>query len=120
MGMPESVQLAALTHTAYGTVGFDDQLIPIADRDELRAVIGAAAESLVYVYGACDRATSYPQFAGREPFTLEDRYTGDEMVLDEPETRAFVALTFANEIDVMHNNAQLAAQHGNALYELAV
>lgn len=118
-GLPESVRLAALTHAAYGTAGFDDQLIAPSERADLRAVIGSAAERLVYIYGACDRSTSYPQFAGRQPFALHDRFTGESMDLDDPDTRAFVALTFANEIDVMQHNAALAARHGKALFELA-
>ncbi len=119
-GSPEAVRLAGLTHAAYGTAGFDDQLIGPERRVELRAVIGAEAEVLVYQYGACDRTTSYPQFAGTKPFALDDRFLGGQMRLTEDETRAFVSVTFANEIDVMQHNAELAERHGAALYALAL
>ena len=118
-GCPESVQLAGLAHAAYGTAGFDDALISPEQRDELREVIGPDAEALVYLYGACDRSTSYPQFPLGNSFTLADRFTGDDMRLTAEETRAFVALTFANEIDVMQHNDELAQKHGRALYDLA-
>ncbi|RDB45578.1 hypothetical protein [Tsukamurella tyrosinosolvens] len=41
------------------------------------------------------------------------------MRLGDAETRAFVALTVANEIDVMQHNAGLAARHGSSLRALA-
>lgn len=118
-GLSDVVRLAGLTHAAYGTAGFEDHLITPAQRDDLRAAIGAEAEALVYTYGACDRSTSYPQFPGGEPVRLSDRFTGDEMRLGDAETRAFVALTVANEIDVMQHNAGLAARHGSSFRALA-
>ncbi|WP_248488871.1 DUF6817 domain-containing protein [Tsukamurella sp. PLM1] len=118
--LPQAVQTAGLTHAAYGTAGFDDQLIPFTARAELRVVIGEDAENIVYQYGACDRSTSYPQFPGCDPFVLNDRFTGRALTLTDAETRAFVALTFANEIDVMQHNTSLAQKHGDALHALAL
>lgn len=118
-GQPAEIALAGLAHAAYGTAGFADHLITPGRRGELVHIIGERAEELVYCYGACVRDLAYPQFAGSEPFTLTDRFTGSAVQLDDAGARAFVALTFANEIDVMTHNAELADRHGTALHDLA-
>src|SRR5438552_19168009 len=66
---------AGLAHAAYGTDGFRHGLVELADRAVLAELIGAEAEAIVYVYGACDRAYSYPLLAGAEP-RIRDRFTG--------------------------------------------
>ena len=119
-GGPKAVELAALTHAAYGTAGFNDHMITTDHRPELQSVIGTDAEHLVYLYGACDRRTSYSQFPASIPFTLIDRFTGETMKLTAAETRAFVAITFANEIDVMQHNDALAIEHGQTLFDLGI
>jgi hypothetical protein len=119
-GHSPEIALAGLTHAAYGTAGFADHLITPGRRSELVHVIGGHAEELVYRYGACVRDLAYPQFARSEPFTLTDRFTGSAVRLDDADTRAFIALTFANEIDVMTHNAELADRHGTALHDLAI
>lgn len=52
-------QLAAICHASYGTDGFAHAPLPTEDRGRLRTVIGADAEALVYLYGACDRERTY-------------------------------------------------------------
>jgi hypothetical protein len=58
------VQLAGLAHAVYGTDGFDLVLLDPADRTTLRNLIGASAERLVYLYGACDRGRTWRRLAG--------------------------------------------------------
>jgi hypothetical protein len=71
-------------------------LLTLDRRHELRAVIGAPAEEIVYRYGSCDRAATYPS-AGR---TFRDRFTGGTPALSAADWRAFAALTAANELDL--------------------
>src|SRR5207247_10431313 len=89
-----------------------------AARAALAAVIGAAAEALVYRYGSCDRSTVYPNLGGPAPVRFADRFTG---TADEPglgELRNFVELTAANELDVLAHNEELMRRYGASLLDL--
>ncbi|MER7892932.1 DUF6817 domain-containing protein [Micromonospora sp. NPDC094482] len=69
LGCGTEVQAAGLTHAVYGTDGFDLALLDRADRAVLRDLVGADAEELVYLYGACDRSRSW-----RELPAVADRH----------------------------------------------
>ncbi|MGK4580280.1 VOC family protein [Kitasatospora sp. HPMI-4] len=117
-GADPVVQVAGLCHAAYGTDGFDRALLELTERRALAELIGDRAESLVYLYASCDRATVYPRL-GRDPSPVfRDRFTGREHTPADPELRAVLELTAANEIDVLTHNEDLAARHGTALYRL--
>jgi hypothetical protein len=117
-GAAPAVRAAALCHAAYGTDGFDTALLPVAERATLAGVIGADAEALVYLYGSCDRGAVYPRLGDPGPVPFRDRFTGETRQPSEPEVRAFVEITAANELDVMAHSAELAARHGAALHAL--
>src|SRR4051812_34564713 len=89
-GLDTDVRLAGLTHAAYGTDGFDVVLLDRADRAPLRTLVGAAAEDLVYRYGACDRDRTWRQLP--ETARVVDRFTGQASTLDPRRLRAFVDL----------------------------
>ena len=93
------VQLAAVCHATYGTDGFRNALLPVTERQRLRHVIGADAEALVYLYGACDRARTYPEL-GRNPLPMADRFTDATRPLDGADLRDFAVLSIVNELDV--------------------
>src|SRR5690349_17729944 len=59
LGLGADVQLAGLAHAVYGTDGFDLVLLAPTDRGTLRDLVGDPAESLVYLYGACDRSRTW-------------------------------------------------------------
>jgi Domain of unknown function (DUF6817) len=92
-------QLAAIAHATYGTDGFPHALLPITERRRLEDVIGHDAASLVYLYGACDRAHSYPNLGG-QPVHIVDRFTGHATALEGGDLVDFATLTIANELDV--------------------
>jgi hypothetical protein len=113
-----TVQAAGLCHAAYGTDGFAETLLDLADRDQLSALIGPAAESLVYFYGSCDRAAVYPRLGTAGPLTFRDRFTGAEYVPTDVELRGFMEITAANELDVLAHNPELAAKYGPSMRRL--
>ncbi|MFD0689149.1 alpha/beta fold hydrolase [Actinomadura fibrosa] len=80
--------LAALCHAAYGTDGFPHALLPLDQRDRLRTAIGDTAESLVHLYGACDRGRTYAHL-GATPLPLTDRFTGETVALAAPDLTDF-------------------------------
>ncbi|UFS98298.1 DUF6817 domain-containing protein [Nocardia huaxiensis] len=116
-GADLDVQYAGLCHAVYGTDGFDRALLDITERETVVELLGARAESIIYCYSSCDRGAVYPRL-GTVPLVFTDRFTGREFEPADDTLPAFLEITVANELDVMTHNAELAAQHGAALYEL--
>jgi len=57
--VPEPVALAGLAHSVFATDGFQHpSCLPFSRRADVRAVIGAEAEALVYAFCVTDRATA--------------------------------------------------------------
>lgn len=114
-GAGEDLQAAGLCHACYGTAGYPHPLLGLDERPILRALAGTEAESLVYLYGSCDRDAVHPALKEPGPVPFRDRFTGRTHVPPEPAIRAFTELTAANELDIMRHNPVLAAKHGAAL-----
>jgi hypothetical protein len=117
-GAGEDLQTAGLCHAFYGTDGFGQALLTVDERPVLRALAGARVESLVYLYGSCDRAAVYPFLAGSGPVRFRDRFTGGTHTPPERDIRAFTELTAANELDVMRHSDAMAARYGASLRQL--
>jgi hypothetical protein len=117
-GAPDDIQAAGLCHACYGTSGFDHPLLHLTDRPRLAALVGPRAESLVYLYGACDRAATYPQLTGSGRVRFQDRFTGATHTPPDSDVNAFLLVTVANEVDVAVHNRDMAAEHGPALFDL--
>jgi len=116
-GARPALRLAGLAHAAYGTDGFPQGLIDIDARPNLVLLIGSEAEEIVYNYGSCDRAFSYPRLADDEP-ELRDRFTGTVTKPAPRLVRDLVELTIANELDVLSHNEDLRSRHGDDLRNL--
>lgn len=117
-GTPPEVQVAGLCHAVYGTDGFAQSLLDLADRAVLVELIGEHAEALVYLYASCDRTATYPRLReGRQP-VFRDRFTAADLDPDTEDLRAFLDITAANELDVFEHNEDLATRYGPGLYLL--
>ncbi|MFJ8622340.1 DUF6817 domain-containing protein [Kitasatospora sp. NPDC093550] len=114
-GCDPAVRTAGLCHAAYGTDGFDHALLGLDQRAALVELVGHRAEALVHLYASCDRAAVYPRLGVVEQPLFRDRFTGREHTPPEDDLRAFLALTAANELDVLAHNADLAARYGPGL-----
>jgi uncharacterized protein DUF6817 len=100
-GAPNDLRLAALVHTAYGTDGFPHAFVSSDDRAPLREMIGDRAEELAYFYCSCDRAFLYPRIVNGAPGRVyRDRFADRIFEPDEEMYRAFLELTFANELEI--------------------
>jgi hypothetical protein len=117
-GATADLQAAGLCHACYGTDGYGPALLSLAERPILSELIGAPAESLVYLYASCDRAVVYPALGQDEPVPFRDRFTGTTDTPPERDIGAFVELTAANELDVIRHSPAMAAEHGQALLRL--
>jgi hypothetical protein len=116
LGAGTDLRLAGLAHAVYGTDGFGVALLELSDRDRMRALVGDAAELLVYRYGACDRRRTWRHLA--ETGKVWDRFTGEAETLGQDELRPFADLSIVNELDVVEQNPDAAARHGDALRDL--
>jgi hypothetical protein len=117
-GADEALQAAGLCHACYGTDGYPPTLLALSERPVLAALIGARAESLVYLYGSCDRDAVYRALGTAGPVSFRDRFTSRMHTPPEPDVRAFTELTAANELDIIRHNPATAAQYGAALRQL--
>jgi hypothetical protein len=117
-GADEHLQAAGLCHACYGTDGYPEALLALSERPVLVDLIGTWAESLVYLYGSCDRDTVYPGLGKAGPVSFRDRFTGRMHTPPEADVKAFTELTAANEFDIIRHNPTAAAQYGAALQQL--
>ena len=99
--------LAGLCHTVYGTDGFEARFLDISQRRELSNLIGPKAERLVYFYASCDRSHLYPQIGHALPVRFRDRFNGSIFTPEDWLFKAFLELTFANELEILRSDAAL-------------
>ena len=111
LGGDADLRLAALAHAAYGTDGFGVTLLDVADRAELRALIGGQAEEQVYRYGGCDRGRTWRALG--ETGLIWSRFTGHVESPTAGELRAFADLSIVNEMDVAERDPVIAEKHGD-------
>jgi hypothetical protein len=111
LGLDDDARLAGLTHAVYGTDGFGVTLLGVADRRVLRVLVGRRAESLVYLYGGCDRGRTWRALGATG--VIRSRFTGTVEAPSPDDLRAFVDLSIVNELDVAQHDAEMAAKYGD-------
>jgi hypothetical protein len=111
LGLDADVRLAGLTHAAYGTDGFRCFLLDVADRNELRGLIGPVAEEHVYRYGGCDRGRTWRALG--ETGQIWSRFTGHMESPPVAGLRAFADLCIVNELDVAEHDPEIAEKYGD-------
>ncbi|MET7667768.1 DUF6817 domain-containing protein [Micromonospora luteifusca] len=116
LGCGSEVQAAGLTHATYGTDGFDLVLLDRADRAVLRDLVGAEAEELVYLYGACDRDRSWRELA--KTGQVFDRFERQVRTPNAAQLRSLMDLSIVNELDVIEHDPVVADRHGAYFREL--
>jgi hypothetical protein len=81
-GYSQDVCRAGMFHSIYGTEKFQGFTLPLARRDEVRALIGDRAERLAYLNCAMDRASFDRALSRRdEPYRIVDRISGESVEL---------------------------------------
>ncbi|MEU4555264.1 hypothetical protein EV382_2524 [Micromonospora violae] len=116
LGCSRDVQAAGLTHAVYGTDGFDLTLLDRADRAALRDLVGADAEDIVYLYGACDRGRSWRELA--KTGEVFDRFARQVRTPDADQLRSLADLSIVNELDVIEHDPAMLDRHGTYFREL--
>ncbi|MET8136889.1 DUF6817 domain-containing protein [Streptomyces sp. NPDC005251] len=116
-GARPALQVAGLCHAFYSTDGFPTALLSPDSRTELAEVIGAEAETLVYLYASCDRRATYPTLANADG-AFRNRFTG-QLHTPEPHLRRdFAELSAANELDLARTDSVFRERWGAELLAL--
>ena len=111
-GNRDALCLAGLYHAVYGTAGFRPSLVDVENRQYVADVIGAEAEALAYLYGACDRSTFHPRIGSGDQCRFADRFRSDERMITLEELRDFCELTVANELELASRSTTFRRRYG--------
>lgn len=118
-GNRDALCIAGLYHALYGTDGIKGELTTLASRSAIAEVIGAEAEAIVYVYGACDRDAFHPRIGTPRETQFVDRFNAVEYSIPVSMLADFCELTLANELELARSSAAFLAKHRHDLAELA-
>ncbi|PJZ57250.1 hypothetical protein CH367_11000 [Leptospira barantonii] len=109
---------AGLYHAVYGTFAFQDSLLETTARKEVENLIGSKAETLVYLYGTCDRNHLYAQFGNGKPILHKNRLTDEVRVLEGRILNELCELTAANELQLATADDKFLKEYGPELKDL--
>lgn len=82
----------------------------------LRDLVGADAEEIVYLYGACDRGRSWRDLA--RTGEVFDRFARQVRTPGETQLQSLVDLSIVNKLDVIEHDPAVADRHGAYFREL--
>ena len=98
LDFPEHVVLAGLFHSVYGTEGFPRQSVPLTQRDDLRALIGAEAERLAYRYCAMSYGSLQRSVDEGEPL-LQNRFEDEPMPVSRAEFEELLWIKLTDAVE---------------------
>lgn len=93
-GCEPSVCLAGLYHSVYGTNFYELQSFPLQRRQEIRGVIGAEAEELVFLFCVADRP--HALWDACQIRRVIDRLTGTSYPVSSDQAIALIEIECAN------------------------
>jgi hypothetical protein len=111
-GAADVVCVAGLYHAVYGTAGYNSALTSLAGRKNIAELIGVEAESLAYLFGACNRRVFYPRIGTDSQLMFADRFTNAEYEIGFLQLTQLCEITLANELEIASNSPQFKALHG--------
>jgi len=109
-GNRESLCQAGLYHAVYGTFAFEGSLVDLKKRASIAALIGAAAEKIVYYYSACDRDYFYPRIGRVDEPNFLNRFTGQFENISKQMLNDLLELTLANELEIIKKDDAFLAE----------
>ena len=114
-GAREAVCIAGLCHAVYGTDGYNPALTGLDGRQRIAQLIGAEAEELVYLYGACNRRLFYPRIGTDARLIFVDRFSNTEYSITHRQLSDLCELILANELEIAAGSAEFRAKYGPSL-----
>ena len=114
----QPLQDAGLYHAAYGTAGFDAQMVAPDQRGKIAHIIGQQAEEIVYQYCACERGDVWPQLGLVNNPDFKNRFTLKIYQLHPALLKDLCELTAANELEIALGSSEFIELHGHDLFKL--
>ena len=97
-GNSAAVYMAGAFHSIYGTEEFKAKTLPLERRTDVRTLIGAEAEELVYLFCVTDRKAFFEQ-PDAGPFEVLFPSQGRRSEIDRPTLSALLEIEAANIVD---------------------
>jgi hypothetical protein len=125
MGSTPDVCLAGLFHSIYGAEGGTARArdANLNRRDEVRGVIGPAAEELAYLYSALERRHLFGNARRDNDYTVNDLFENAEVPVPETTLRALFEIEAANFVEGSLSRFDAVSdeglEHFHALWESA-
>lgn len=119
MDSAPEVCLAGLFHAVYGEEEGGTLLVRDANlnrRDEVRAVIGPAAEELAYLYSALERRHFLGNARRDGNYTVNDLFVNSEVPVSEATLRALFEIEAANFVEGPLSRCDVISDEDLALY----
>jgi hypothetical protein len=104
---PRHLCLAGLCHSVYGTASFEPALVDRTDREQLRAVLGPAAEELVFLFARCLPAFIPDAVRGLGPL-LDQEWT--PLDASATQLRDLALLALANLVEQQSHSSQMTGE----------
>jgi len=100
-GTPTEICLAGRFHSVYGAEGgrARDRDANLSRRADVRALIGATAEELAYLYAACERRSLFTNAPGAAALTINDLFEKRDVPVSETTLRALLEIEAANMVE---------------------
>lgn len=95
----ESVCLAGLFHSIYGTWHFHHKTFPIEDRHIIRELIGYEAEFLAYIFCVTKRPKELLDLIGKPEIVVQDMYLDRPVKLSKSELDNLIEIEAANLLE---------------------
>ncbi len=92
----ETLCIAGLVHSVYGTECFQGSIIDRQMRDRVRQEVGSEAEQLAYLFGVMVNASFFAALEGVPPYELRNRLNGQPIAIDEEQLTDLCLLHLAN------------------------
>jgi hypothetical protein len=102
----------------YGTDGYNPSLTGLNTRPQIADLIGAEAEELAYLYGACNRAVFYPRIGGESQLLFVDRFRSSEYGISIEQLKNLCELILANELEIASQSDEFKNAYGERLARL--
>lgn len=115
-GNDQAVCVGGLFHSIYGTQSYHTRSASLEDRQRIRAVIGARAERLAFLFCVSDRGDFY-EALHRDEATLWNSIHEQAVPVTQDELRDLIEMELANFVEFMprlpFTDEELAAFEGN-------
>jgi hypothetical protein len=98
-GNNQTIALAGLMHSIYGTQEFKEKAISFKKRPQVTSLLGKKSEELVYLFGVADRREFYKQ-NNEEPFHVcSSELNNEQVIISKEQYTSLIEIEVANIVE---------------------